>query len=88
MTTQLNRSVAMYTITRNDAYSRSEVPKSFSKTMTPIEATHAASSGARSRGRGTSMPSTCFPALVNSPRLATSTAAKKISNSILENSAG
>ena len=34
------------------------------------------------------MPSTCLPALVNSPRLATSTAEKKISSKIFENSAG
>ena len=88
MTTQLNRSVAMYTITRNDAYSSSEVPRSFSKTITPTEMIHAASSGARSRGRGRSMPSTCLPALVNTLRLDTSTAAKKISSRILENSAG
>ena len=34
------------------------------------------------------MPSTCLPALVNTLRLDTNTAAKKISSRILENSAG
>ena len=88
MTTQLSRSVAMYTITRNDAYSRSDVPKSFSKTITPMEMIHAASRGARSRGRGRFIPRKCLPALVNTVRLATSTAAKNTSSRIFENSAG
>ena len=78
----------MYTITRNDAYSSSDVPRSFSKIITPMEAIQAASSGARSRGRGRSIPSTCLPALVNRLRLDTSTEAKNTSNRILENSAG
>ena len=69
-------------------YSSSDVPRSFSKIITPTEMIHAASSGARSRGRGRSIPSTCFPALANRLRLDTSTEAKKISSRILENSAG
>ncbi len=62
MISQLTRSVAMYSITRNEAYSSSEVPRSFSKTITPTEATRPTSSGARSRGRGRSMPRKCLPA--------------------------
>ncbi|CKQ62496.1 Uncharacterised protein [Mycobacterium tuberculosis] len=69
-------------------YSSSEAPRSFSKTITPTEMTQAANSGARSRGRGRVIPSKCLPALVNRPRLATSTAEKKISSRIFENSAG
>ena len=61
---------------------------SFSKTITPTEITQAASSGARSRGRGSVIPIKCLPTLVNRPRLATNTAEKKISSRILENSAG
>ena len=78
----------MYTMTRKDAYSSSEVPRSFSKIITPIEMTHAASSGARSRGRGRFIPKTWVPAVANRLRFSTSTAAKKINSRILDSSAG
>ena len=54
-----------------------EVPRSLSKTSTPIEIAHATSSGPRSRGRGKVIPRNRLPAVVNRSRLVTRNEAKK-----------
>jgi len=72
------------TTTQDDAR-ESEVPRSFSKTITTYRDDHAAST-ARCLADGAVIPSILSDA-VEQPRLATSTVEKKISSRILENSA-
>ena len=87
-TTQIARSVATYNITRMMLKNSSAVPRSFSKTRTPMQASAAMMIGPRSRARGSSTLRNFLPATMNRSRFDTRNEAKKIISRIFANSPG